>query len=330
MPRSVVPLSPILLPLLALLASTTALADGGAAAGVALPVPLPIALLGRLHFPLLHFPIALLVVVVFVELFGGTRLQAERKKDTAVALLTLGAVAAVITAVSGLAYAQGEDFTGAQATTFQLHRAVGLGTAALAVVLAALRRSPDGAPAARAYRPLLVVGALAVLVTGHFGGELVHGEGFLTKPLRRGAPTTTPPSTSPTTDDEPRVASDGDEGAGTPEARTRHPEVALVDKPDYATHVRPIFERSCVKCHGAEKRKGGLRLDQKRFALKGGESGAVIVPGDSGKSLVFTACSAPPDDEEVMPPKGKLLALSEIELLKRWIDQGAAWPDEPR
>ena len=121
-----------------------------------------------------------------------------------------------------------------------------------------------------------------------------------------------------------------DDGAGVAEARTRFPEVALVYTPDYATHIKPLFERSCVKCHGPEKRKSGLRLDQKRFALKGGESGPAIVPGDSAKSIVFTACSAPADDEDVMPPKGKLLALSEIELLKRWIDQGAAWPDDAK
>jgi hypothetical protein len=85
-----------------------------------------------------------------------------------------------------------------------------------------------------------------------------------------------------------------------------------------------------LKCHGPEKRKSGQRLDEKRFAFKGGESGPVaIVPGDADKSLVYTLVGKPPDDEDVMPPKGKLLSLSEIETLKRWIEQGAVWPDPP-
>jgi len=300
-------------------------------------VPLPVALLGRLHFPLLHFPIALLFAVVVVELFGS-RLEATARRHFATTLLSVSAVAAVLTAISGLAYAQGEDFDGAAANTFALHRAVGLGTAALVVALAALRRSPDDGAAARAYRPLLVVGALAVTVTGHFGGELVHGEGFLTRPLRAGqragehdveAPAARPGGGADHDDGGPRAASDGDEGSsGVAEARARFPEGPIPERPDYAMHIKPLFERSCVKCHGPEKRKSGLRLDQKRFALKGGESGPALLPGEPAKSLVFTSCAAPPDDEEVMPPKGKLLALSEIETLKRWIEQGAVWPDD--
>jgi hypothetical protein len=166
----------------------------------------------------------------------------------------------------------------------------------------------------------------------------VHGEGFLTRPLRAGQRAAEPGAEAPAAfkaagadhdDGAPRAASDGDEGSGgVADARARFPEGPIPERPDYATHIKPLFERSCVKCHGPEKRKSGLRLDQKRFALKGGESGPALVPGEPAKSLVFTSCAAPPDDEEVMPPKGKLLALSEIETLKRWIEQGAVWPDD--
>jgi uncharacterized membrane protein/mono/diheme cytochrome c family protein len=310
---------PALIASLLSLWAPAALADSG--------VPVPVALLGRLHFPLLHFPIALLCAVVVVELFGGTRLDAQKKKDVASLLLLVAAVSAVVTAVSGLAYAQGAEFSASEADTFALHRGLGLAVAGISVALAAIRRGDAQAPAAALYRPLLVIGALGVLVTGHEGGELVHGEGFLTRPLRPEAHGDTGEGKGHDDDDAPRAASDGDEGSGATEARTRHPEVALVEKPDYVTHIKPIFERSCVKCHGPEKRKSGLRLDEKRFAMKGGESGPAIVAGDPAKSIVFTSCSAPADDEDVMPPKGKLLALSEIELMKRWIEQGAVWPD---
>src|SRR5262247_3597983 len=47
----------------------------------------------------------------------------------------------------------------------------------------------------------------------------------------------------------------------------------------YAKDVKPIFEKSCIKCHGAEKQKGKLRLDTVAAVLKGGEDGQVIQPG---------------------------------------------------
>src|SRR5262245_13536437 len=49
----------------------------------------------------------------------------------------------------------------------------------------------------------------------------------------------------------------------------------------YAKDIKPIFEKSCTKCHGAEKQKGKLRLDSLEAALKGGEDGKVVLPGDS-------------------------------------------------
>ncbi len=322
-------------------------------------VPVPIALLGRLHFPLLHFPIVLLYAVLIVELFGGARLEPAARKHVSSVLLSIGAVLAVLTAIAGLAYAQGEDVGGAEASAFALHRALGLATAGIVVLLATLRRADDGGAASRAYRPLLVCGVVVATVTGHLGGELVHGDGFLTRPLR------SPASAADARDDAAyddrkdsrrdadnvsrdggdddghvgdarservdagRAATADEERGGPVEVRQRYPEGPVPETPDYARDIQPLFQRSCVKCHGPEKRKSGLRLDQKRYAMKGGENGPAIVPGDAMKSSVFTSCSAPPDDEDVMPPKGKLLALSEIETLKRWIDQGAAWPDEP-
>lgn len=286
------------------------------AATPALASPSPVELVGRLHFPLLHFPIALLFGVALLEFVWRRGDQIQRRAFVAPLLLT-AALSAVVTVVAGLALANGESFDGPQADTFMLHRGLGIGTAILAVVLVGLQKLGIGA-----YRPLLAVAVVAVAVVGHMGGELVHGAGYLTRASASAS------ATVAHDDDRPRRASDGDEGDEGDDVRERWPEGTLVEKPDYATHIQPLFERSCVKCHGPEKRKSGLRLDRKRYAMKGGESGPVaIVPGDASKSLVFSSCAMAPDEDGVMPPRGKLLALSEIETLKRWIDQGAVWPD---
>jgi hypothetical protein len=283
------------------------------------PLPSALDLLGRLHFPLLHFPIALIFAAGLLEIAWrrGDRLQ---RRTFIAPLLWATAASTVATVVAGLALAESEPFDGAQADTFLVHRGLGIATAVSAVVLLILQRR-----GAWAYRPLLGLSVVAVTVVGHLGGELVHGAGYLTRV--RAAPSTTAVAAADD-DSRPRKASDGDDGDDSVEVRERHPEGPLVDRPEYLAHIKPLFERSCVKCHGPEKRKSGLRLDQKRYAFKGGESGpTAIVPGDAGKSLVFTSCAMAPDEDGVMPPRGKLLALSEVETLKRWIDQGAAWPD---
>ena len=96
----------------------------------------------------------------------------------------------------------------------------------------------------------------------------------------------------------------------------------------YATDIKPIFDRSCVKCHGAPKPKARLWLDSLAGALKGGEDGKVIKPGHSADSvLVQNAAHAGDPDEYMPPPKNKAgikpLTSQEIGLIRAWIDQGA-------
>jgi hypothetical protein len=70
----------------------------------------------------------------------------------------------------------------------------------------------------------------------------------------------------------------------------------------YAKDIKPLLEASCFRCHGERQHKGGLRLDSLEAALKGGEDGKVINPGDSKNSLIVLAVSQL-DPEKAMPPK---------------------------
>ncbi len=94
----------------------------------------------------------------------------------------------------------------------------------------------------------------------------------------------------------------------------------------FGKDVRPIFERSCFRCHSAERPKSGFRLDNREAALKGGENGIDIIPGNSAKSpLIHYVARIAPDIE--MPPEGKgePLTAEQVGILRRWIDDGAAW-----
>jgi mono/diheme cytochrome c family protein len=96
----------------------------------------------------------------------------------------------------------------------------------------------------------------------------------------------------------------------------------------YAKDIKPIFEKSCIKCHGPEKQKGKLRLDSLQAALKGGEDGKVVLPGDSAGSILVHNVAHVGDEDEYMPPpdnKDKIPPLTpeQIGLIRAWIDQGA-------
>lgn len=91
----------------------------------------------------------------------------------------------------------------------------------------------------------------------------------------------------------------------------------------FARRVAPILSRSCLGCHDAAKKRGGLDLSTRAGLLAGGEDGAVIVPGKAAKSkLVQFVTGAKPR----MPRAGARLADGEAAVISKWIDEGAKWP----
>ena len=100
------------------------------------------------------------------------------------------------------------------------------------------------------------------------------------------------------------------------------------DEPDFARDIQPLLAKHCYGCHGEEKQRAGLRLDQRDAALPGSFNGEfrVIIPGDTGSELLLRLKSD--DEDERMPPKGPPLDTEKIELFERWIAAGATWPEE--
>ena len=105
--------------------------------------------------------------------------------------------------------------------------------------------------------------------------------------------------------------------------------LAFADGPsvDFSKDVQPLLERSCWKCHGAEKQQGGLRLDRKESALGHGDSGATaIVPREAEKSELLRRIEST-DTLERMPANADPLTPNEIVTFRKWIEQGAIWPE---
>jgi len=100
---------------------------------------------------------------------------------------------------------------------------------------------------------------------------------------------------------------------------------------DFNREIRSILSDNCFKCHGPDdkERKARLRFDVKEDALKPAKSGDyAIVPGDLAKSKLVERVTSKDPDEIMPPPKsGKKLTPAQIDLLKRWIGQGAPWQE---
>ena len=96
-------------------------------------------------------------------------------------------------------------------------------------------------------------------------------------------------------------------------------------KIDFNRDIRPIFSNNCYFCHGPDdaKRKAGLRFDMKEGAF--GKSG-VIVAGKSSESRLIQRISSTNPDKLMPPPEaGRTLTARQIELMRRWVDEGARW-----
>ena len=97
---------------------------------------------------------------------------------------------------------------------------------------------------------------------------------------------------------------------------------------DFQRDIQPLLAARCAECHGDKKDKGGVRFDRRRTVFQGGDSGhALVLPGRPAESpLLQRVTSADPN--EVMPPKGDRLTDAQVGLLRRWIEEGAPWPED--
>ncbi|NRB45364.1 MAG: DUF1549 domain-containing protein [Verrucomicrobiales bacterium] len=93
---------------------------------------------------------------------------------------------------------------------------------------------------------------------------------------------------------------------------------------DFASDIKPILEKNCTKCHANGKRKGGFSIDHVHSVEAGGDSGPAIIKGKGSASLLVNLLLSN-DPDELMPAKGDRLLLTEVALLRAWIDQGLQW-----
>jgi len=137
-----------------------------------------------------------------------------------------------------------------------------------------------------------------------------------------------PPDEAPLTESQTKLLHDWiADGADWPDDATLKTQPRI----NFATHIRPVLEQNCLSCHRSENSEGGLDLSTAKMALAGGDSGAVVIPFEPSKSLIYTTTMLAKDDDQLMPPTnaGGPLPKNISDRFKLWIEQGAIWPDGP-
>lgn len=100
---------------------------------------------------------------------------------------------------------------------------------------------------------------------------------------------------------------------------------ARFEPPSFDDEVLPLLQRHCIECHDAEKRKGGLRLDDREMARAGGISGDVL-SGGLAESVLHDRISSEDPDWRMPPPPRAPLSEDELDILTRWVEAGSPWP----
>ncbi len=243
-------------------------------------VPNWLKVFGRMHTLFLHFPIVLLLIS-----FSLFWLPVNSDKDGWIKLLRLiAALSAVITAIMGLLLSLETDKEG---NLIQWHKWTGISLAILGFIFYVFFGRL--AVTKMMGRSFSVAAILVIMVTGHFGGELTHGNNYLLEPVEN--------------NEIKKVAIDQ----------------ALV----FEDIIKPIFTKRCGNCHGDGNIKGGLVLLDSASVFKGGKTGPLFIPGEPLVSLLLKRIHLPAEDKKHMPPSTKTqLSEEEVAILTAWIRAG--------
>lgn len=252
-----------------------------------LKIPLFLQPFGRLHTLLLHFPIVLLLLAMFMEFFRFQASLQENKTYLQITqlLILVGALSSGITVMMGIFLAKEPGYGGGD---LYWHRWLGVGTYLFASLIYWIRsRSWYQVTWAKC---MSISMALMLALVGHFGGNLTHGGNFVLEPLMK------------------------------------NQAVPLEEAVVFQDLVQPILEKKCVACHNPDKIKGELLLTDAKSIAKGGKTGPLFVAGKPELSLLIQRAHLSIDDKKHMPPIGKpQLSDDELQLLSWWVKEKASF-----
>ena len=255
---------------------------------------------GHFHPLIVHLPIGILLTGIFLQWMSGKEKYRLFQSAVPVVLLA-GTMAAFLSCITGWVLSLTDDY---DKTIVGWHLWMGISVAFTSMLLYLKALNPRFGISKKL---LAVVLLILIFVTGHLGGSLTHGSDYLTKPLAD--------------------IFGKDTVASAVIRQLPNVQEAYV----YSDVVKPILQTKCYSCHGENKQKGKLRLDDSLLVMKGGKDGKVVLPGNEKESDLIKRLLLPVDNEDHMPPKEKSQpSENQITLLKWWISQGARFGKKVR
>lgn len=276
-------------PNLALVALAYFLAPSGEDYGPAL-----LSIAGHQHFIVLHFPVAILMLIPFFEIW-------DRHHEASLMIRRmsmLGAISIWATCVFGIfqGYYNGADYSNLETHLWFGVAASFLASAAWLVIFQSWR-----------VRVIAQISAVVVMIiAAHIGGEKVHGD--ILKPNKESTKEASNQTAVPS-------------GFLIPSAYAAETPSNATDRA-YVEVIEPLLRAHCAKCHGEKKVKGKLRVDSLAALKKGGSEGPAVVFGDPTHSHLLQRILLDPKDDDHMPPKAEEpLTESQRRVLQLWIEQ---------
>jgi len=245
--------------------------------------------IGRFHPLLVHLPIGILLLALALQWLS--RKEQYRLPHAVMKVVWIsGAFTALLSCVTGYTLSLNGEY---DTDTVAIHMWMGIAVTAVSLLICAKVFSLQFD---RIYKTALTVLLVLIFTTGHFGGSLTHGSDYLSSAFYEESDTTASQKIIPN----------------------------IQEANAYADVVQPLLQSKCYGCHGPKKQKGGLRMDNPDYLMKGGKEGETIVAGKAEESEMIKRILLAREAEHHMPPKEKpQLNERQIALLHWWIEEGA-------
>ena len=250
-------------------------------------------LIGRFHPIVIHLPIGFIIIGLLIEL---NRKKFKESNNILKFIFFWGTISCLVSIISGYFQYLKE---GLLWQSVDGHFYAGIIT--LLLTFGFYKYLKDQSLFNSLPRKFYTIGlAIIITITGHLGGEITHGEEYLTEPFQ--ALINAEPS----------------------EENSSFTIVNISEQPMFNSLIQPILNNKCIGCHGLEKSRGGLQLHTFEAIQKGGEDGPILNIESPELSELFIRVHLPEKEKGHMPPEGKKqLAKYEIEILAKWISLGA-------
>jgi len=253
--------------------------------------------LGHLHPVFVHLPIGFLVIAYLIQYLFKSNTGKSALIDF---VLAAGILSSILAAFFGWMLSLSGGY---EENLLDWHRYTAIAVCIVSIALLAYKKIKKEEYRTPIYHAGFNLMMLALVLAGHFGGEMTHGEGYLFSAATEPAPET---------------------GASVEKQKmiklTASSTVSVYDG-----IVEPVLAQKCMQCHNEKKKKGDFQLHTLEALMKGGKNGKAIVAGDLDHSEFIRRILLDKGDEKHMPPKGKSqLTQPEIDLLSWWVLHGVS------